>query len=91
MRRAAPRMRRRNTPAVIGLTTPWEFHSMFTRLLSRCIDGISRRLVPPIAIPLRFALNRSFRWCVLIQSEMSSILMVVRKEFTAQPPYMRFI
>jgi len=27
----------------------------------------------------------------LIQSEMSSILMVVRKELTAQPPYVRFI
>jgi hypothetical protein len=41
--------------------------------------------------PFRFSLNRSPRWCVLIQSEMSSILMVVRKEFTAQPPYVRFI
>ena len=47
-----PRTRPRNTPVVIGLAAPWEFHGMFTRLLSRRIDDVSRRPVPAIPIPL---------------------------------------
>jgi hypothetical protein len=35
---------------------------------------------------VQFPLDRSLRWCVLIKSEMSSILTVVRKELTAQLP-----
>jgi len=46
-----PRTRPRNTPVVIDLATPREFHRMFTRPLSRCIDDVSRRLVAPIPIP----------------------------------------
>jgi hypothetical protein len=36
---------------VIDLAMPREFHRMFTRPLSRCIDDVSRRLVPAIPIP----------------------------------------
>jgi hypothetical protein len=61
-------------------------------LLSRRIDDVSRRPVPAISIPPRpVCLPSSLRWCVLIQSEMGSILMVVLNEFTALPPYVRSI
>jgi hypothetical protein len=65
---------------------------MFTRLLSKHIDDVSRQPVPAFQFrPLWFSVERSLRWCVLIQSEMRSILVVVRNEFTAKPPYVRFI
>ena len=78
---------------MIDLAAPWEFHCMFTRLLSRRIDGVSRRPVPAIPIPpFPVSPQSVFSMGVFFtKSEMSSILMVVRNEFTAQSPYVRFI
>jgi hypothetical protein len=51
MRCAAPRTRPRNTPVVMDLAAPCEFHRMFTRLLSSRIDDVGRRPVPATPIP----------------------------------------
>jgi hypothetical protein len=81
--------RLRNTAAVVHLVT-------FTACSRGCFPDVSMvKAADPCQRfqfrPVRFRLDRSLRWCVLVKSEMSSILMVVRNEFMAQPSYVRFI
>jgi hypothetical protein len=62
--------RPRNTPIVIDHATSLEFHCMFTRLLSRRIDDVSRRPVPALPIPPPpVSFDRSLRGCELRRAD----------------------